>query len=171
MSGSLPSGIEKPTLLLDSRRAMSNIATMANKARKSGVRFRPHFKTHRSARIGECYRDFGVEAITVSSADMARYFAQHGWDDIMLAFSINLRELKKIDRLAREIRLGVLVESTEAVQHVAQNLESTAEEWIKIDVGYGRTGIAWDRAGAVVGLAQAIEGSSQLRFRGPLVHQ
>ena len=170
MSRSLPLELQKPTLLLDSRRAVRNIAAMASKARESGVRFRPHFKTHRSARIGEWYREVGVEAITVSSADMARYFAQHGWNDITLAFPLNLREMDKIDRLASEIRLGVLVESTEVVEHVGQNLESSAEVWIKIDVGYGRTGIPWDRAGAAVGLAKAVAGSSNLTFRGLLTH-
>ena len=63
--------IEKPTLVLDKQITFRNIEKMATKARNSGVRLRPHFKTHRSAAIGEWFRGFGVEAITVSSVDMA----------------------------------------------------------------------------------------------------
>jgi D-serine deaminase-like pyridoxal phosphate-dependent protein len=82
--------IQKPTLLLSRQRAMANIEKMAQKALHSGVRFRPHFKTHQSAQVGEWFREFGVEAITVSSVEMALYFAQHGWRDITIAFPVNL---------------------------------------------------------------------------------
>jgi D-serine deaminase-like pyridoxal phosphate-dependent protein len=48
--------ISKPTLLLDQRKAIKNLQRMAGKAEKSYVRFRPHFKTHQSARVGEWFR-------------------------------------------------------------------------------------------------------------------
>ena len=79
--------IETPTLLLDAARAQRNIARMAKKARDNRLRFRPHFKTHQSAAIGEWFRQAGVSAITVSSVAMARYFADHGWDDICLLYT------------------------------------------------------------------------------------
>jgi len=44
--------IVKPTLVLDEACARRNIARMAEKARRQGIRFRPHFKTHQSAGIG-----------------------------------------------------------------------------------------------------------------------
>ena len=59
--------IVRPTMLLDERRVHANIGRMAQKARANGVRFRPHFKTHQSERIGEWSRSEGVTAITVSS--------------------------------------------------------------------------------------------------------
>ena len=65
--------IEKPTLLIDPIRVQNNIRRMAEKARRQNVRFRPHFKTHQSALVGEWFRDQGVSAITVSSVDMALY--------------------------------------------------------------------------------------------------
>jgi D-serine deaminase-like pyridoxal phosphate-dependent protein len=162
--------IEGPTLLLDRRKAVSNIEKMAAKASKSGVRFRPHFKTHRSAGVGEWFREFGVQAITVSSVDMATYFAQHGWKDITIAFPANMLELDKIDALAEEIELGLLVESTEVVRFLAENLTAKANAWIKADTGYGRTGITWDRTDAMVELARQIETSGPLSFKGLLTH-
>lgn len=63
--------IQRPTLLLDPDRAKRNISRMAEKAARSGLRFRPHFKTHQSAAVGEWFRPFGVTAITVSSVEMA----------------------------------------------------------------------------------------------------
>ena len=162
--------IEKPTILLDERKAKRNIATMAEKARRSGVRFRPHFKTHRSAGIGEWFRDAGVQAITVSSVDMARYFAQHGWKDITIAFPINLRQMESADRLAGDIRLGVLVESVEVVEALGQGLHHGANAWIKVDVGYGRTGIDWQQSGPLVEVAAAVARAPHLSLSGLLAH-
>jgi D-serine deaminase-like pyridoxal phosphate-dependent protein len=71
--------IKKPTLLLDSDICKRNISGMSAKALEQNVFFRPHFKTHQSAAIGEWFMDAGVTAITVSSVSMARYFAEHGW--------------------------------------------------------------------------------------------
>ncbi len=97
--------INRPTLLVDEALCRRNIARMAEKARIAGVRFRPHFKTHQSAAIGEWFREAGVTAITVSSVSMARYFSGAGWSDITIAFPVNLREMEEINRLAGEIHL------------------------------------------------------------------
>lgn len=162
--------ISKPTLLLDERIARANIARMAAKARTSQVDFRPHFKTHQSAEIGEWFRDQGVRAITVSSLDMAAYFADHGWDDITLAFPANLRQMGEMSRLAERIRLGLLVESAETARALAQGLNVPVDLWIKVDTGNGRTGIAWQDIGSAQSIVQVAESSHRLRMRGLLTH-
>jgi D-serine deaminase-like pyridoxal phosphate-dependent protein len=162
--------IQKPTLLLDSRRARANIERMAEKARRSGVRFRPHFKTHQSAQIGDWFREVGVEAITVSSVEMALYFAHHGWSDITIAFPANILEIDSINRLAGQIKLGLLVESEETVDFLAQNLASTTDIWLKVDAGYGRTGVLWSDFDRFAALAQRIEAAPHLSLRGLLTH-
>ena len=96
--------ITTPTLLVDSDRARTNIAHMAGRARRQGIRFRPHFKTHQSAAMGAWFREAGVKAITVSSVRMAHYFAAAGWDDITIAFPVNLRELPALVALAAQVR-------------------------------------------------------------------
>jgi len=103
--------LKRPTLLLDKEKCLHNIQKMKEKADKNGVKFRPHFKTHQSAEVGEWFRDAGVEAITVSSVTMARYFASHGWKDISIAFPVNFAEVDEINELAKTIRLNLLIES------------------------------------------------------------
>ena len=49
--------LAKPTLVLDERRARRNIARMAERARRFGVRFRPHFKTRQSQYAGRIFRE------------------------------------------------------------------------------------------------------------------
>jgi D-serine deaminase-like pyridoxal phosphate-dependent protein len=165
-----PLSIQRPTLVLDEEKCLRNIQRMANKAQASGVRFRPHFKTHQSAQIGEWFRAVGVQSITVSSVEMAAYFARHGWNDITVAFPVNLLEVARIDELAGRIRLNLLVGSMETAQFLAKNLTHGADVWIDVDVGDKRTGIWWERSHVVVAIAQAIQDASNLGFRGILTH-
>ena len=129
------SDITTPTALLDERVARRNIQRMADKARRSGVRFRPHFKTHQSAQIGDWFRAEGVTAITVSSVSMARYFADHGWSDITIAFPLNVREMEAVNALAGRVRLGILIESLETARILRENLRAPLHVWIEIDAG------------------------------------
>ncbi len=167
---SLLAGLTRPTLLLDEQQARKNISRMAEKAARSGVRFRPHFKTHQSARVGEWFREAGVDAITVSSLSMAAYFARHGWRDITVAFPVNPREANLLRELAAKIRLGVLVEAPEVVGFLEETINEPLEVWIKIDCGYHRTGILWEAEEEIVSLARQIAASETLRLAGILTH-
>ncbi|MBF0531324.1 MAG: alanine racemase [Deltaproteobacteria bacterium] len=161
--------VERPTLILDVNRSKNNLARMKAKADKNQVFFRPHFKTHQSASVGRWFREGGVSAIAVSSVDMALYFARHGWNDITLAFPVNPRQLAAINSLAAAIKLNLLVESLEMVEFLNQNLTSPVEAWIKIDVGYGRTGIPWNQADQVKAVARAMV-DSPIKLSGLLTH-
>jgi D-serine deaminase-like pyridoxal phosphate-dependent protein len=163
-------GISKPTLLLDPKRVNKNIEWMTNKAKISGVRFRPHFKTHQSAEIGNWFKDFGVASITVSSLDMALYFAKHGWSDITVAFIVNTLEIDIINDLAGRIKLNLLVDSELGLTILNQGLQHRVGIWIKIDTGYKRTGVQWDDYQTVYSLAEKIRNSPLFEFRGLLTH-
>lgn len=162
--------LTKPTLLIDKNKAIQNIRLMAEKAQRSGVRLRPHFKTHQSAEIGEWFRQEDVARITVSSIEMARYFAAHGWQDITVAVPVNLREIENINKLAGEIALGLLVESVESVQFLTAHLTSPANIWIKIDIGYHRAGIDYAATDEILAVANAIVQADKLALAGILTH-
>ncbi len=160
--------IQRPTLVLDRARAVRNIERMATRAVSAGVALRPHFKTHQSLGVGRWFRDVGVSAITVSSVVMARYFAEDGWADITVALPVNLRELDDIAALAERVRLGVLVDSRDAVRAVARRMGVPLRVWLKIDTGYGRAGVAWDDAAHITAVAGDILGAASLEFAGIL---
>jgi len=162
--------IERPTLLLDRRKVLANIERMAVRAEAAGVRLRPHFKTHQSAEIGAWFRDYGVAAITVSSVDMALGFAAAGWDDITIAFPVNLRQMAAINGLAERVRLGLLVESAETVRRLDEQLTAEVSVWLKIDAGYGRTGIHWENEVALLETAAAVSEVNHLKLAGILTH-
>lgn len=161
--------ITHPTLLLDEEKCRENIAQMAEKARKNGLIFRPHFKTHQSLEIGRWFKEEGVQQITVSSLRMAEYFSAE-WEDISVAFPVNLREIETIERLATHIHLHILVEFAEAIRYLGQKLRSEVGFFIKTDTGYHRTGIDSKNTGAIEALLAAAKPYPQLQFRGFLTH-
>ena len=162
--------ITRPTLLLDEGRVRGNIRTMVDTAQRSGVRFRPHFKTHQSATIGTWFQEAGVEAITVSSVEMAEYFAEHGWRDILVASPVSVRETAALDRLASRLTLHVTVDSVEAVKALDRAMTHPIDLWIEIDTGDHRTGIDPSDRHRIVAVARAIEGASGLRCAGLIAH-
>jgi D-serine deaminase-like pyridoxal phosphate-dependent protein len=162
--------IAKPTLLMDEMQAVENINFMVSKCRVQGKQFRPHFKTHQSAEIGNWYRKAGVKTITVSSVSMARYFTKNGWKDITIAFPVNWREINEINALADHNHLELLVESSETVEFLQNNLRLLTEVWIKIDVGAHRTGLNWQNKAEIIFLVNKILQCDKLILRGFLTH-
>ncbi len=162
--------IVRPTFVIDKDICLHNIEKMAQKAAANKMRFRPHFKTHISAKIGEWFRLFGVDAITVSSVEMAEYFAANQWGDITIAFPVNVLEIAHINRLAANIKLNILVENTEAAQILAREIKHQLGVFIKIDTGHNRTGILASRTGTIDSVIKTISGSPKLEFKGFLSH-
>jgi len=162
--------IKQPTLLLDKEKCLANIGMMVEKAKLNNLKFRPHFKTHQSAKIGKCFKDFGVNAITVSSVQMAEYFAQNDWKDITIAFPINLLEIEKIDLLAQKIELNILACNIESINFLKTKLKYSVGVFIKIDTGYHRAGILPENTEEINSLIDVISENSLLKFKGFLAH-
>lgn len=162
--------ITKPTLLLNKEIALRNIQAMASKAANLHLNFRPHFKTHQSAEIGNWFRAVGVNSIAVSSLTMANYFADAGWDDITIAFSINIPEIPEINELAGRIKLNVLIENMEGLTALQEQITWHTGVFIKIDTGYNRTGIESNRTPLIDQLLGVIQKSPLLQFKGFLAH-
>ncbi len=162
--------IIQPTLLINQNICHNNIENMVGKAHRHGIELRPHFKTHQSALIGSWFKAKGVKAIATSSFDMALYFANHGWDDITVAFPVNVREMIKINELAKKIDLQLLVESKEQIIALREGLNHCVHVYIKIDTGYGRTGLLPSAKEEINQLIQAMKDTEMMKFEGFLSH-
>lgn len=160
----------RPTFLVNEDICRKNIEKMATKAKDSGVLFRPHFKTHQSAAIGNWFRDYGVDKITVSSVVMAEYFARNGWNDILVAFPVNILEIETINYLAARVSLHLVLESEFSASFLDQNLTNHAGIYIKIDTGNHRTGLAPDNLSDIQKIVQIISRSDKMTLNGLLAH-
>jgi D-serine deaminase-like pyridoxal phosphate-dependent protein len=161
--------IIKPTLLLDKQKCKTNIAKMYAKATKLNIALRPHFKTHQSLEIGQWIKGVGVTKITVSSLEMAAYFAKE-WNDITVAFPVNILEIDTINRLAEKITLNILIESKEAVAFLNNNLKSNVNFLIKINIGNNRAGLLPSNIQQIGDIIKTSEASDKLQFIGFLGH-
>jgi D-serine deaminase-like pyridoxal phosphate-dependent protein len=161
---------KKPTLLIDTKKVQRNIERMYRKAMQNNVLFRPHFKTHQSAETGEFFKKQGVDKITVSSVTMARYFAGHGWNDITIAFPVNLREIDEINELARKMRLNLLVDSAFSAAKLEEQLQNKTGIFIELDNGYHRSGLLPEQTDEADKIVKICENSDRLEFKGFLTH-
>ena len=135
----------QPEVLLDITKCKANIEKMVNISRQEGIIFRPHFKTHQSKGIGRFFRQAGVSAITVSSVSMAKYFAEDGWNDITIAFPVNLREWEQIKSLASIVHLSLLISDETSLQKISRLdfLSFHLNFFIELDTGQGRSGFEY----------------------------
>jgi len=162
--------IVRPTLLLDVKKCKANIHRMSEKAKDHNLHFRPHFKTHQSAEIGEWLRKNGVDRCTVSSVKMAEYFAGHGWHDILIAFPANVLEADKINELGRQVKLQVLVYNVETLKLLKEKIDANLGIKIELDLGSKRSGLAINQHEEIDELLKVIEANSNFHFNGFYSH-
>lgn len=160
--------IQKPTLIVDEAKTRANIKRMADKAARNNMVFRPHFKTHQSATIGEWFRDEGVTKITTSSVSMAQYFVQNGWKDITIAFPYNPLEIEAINQMSDAAQINVLIESEESLTHLHRHAANGVAYFLKMDVGTHRTGILPSNVSLIKTLIE--KSTDKHPFRGLVGH-
>ena len=157
-----------PALLLELSVLESNLSRMAERARSLGVALRPHVKTHKCAPIAERQRALGARGITVSTLHEAEQFADAGFSDQTWAFPIIPSRMRQLAEICDRVRLGVVVDSAEAVGTLEGHGIRTPV-WLKVDCGYHRAGV--DPNGPVAGeVVRAIQAVPGLTFAGILSH-
>jgi len=162
--------IKTPALLLDEHICKANIRRMAKKAKKFELHFKPHMKTHQSAIIGKWFEEAGVSAITVSSVSMAKYFSNHGWNDITIAFPVNIRQIKEINELAGSIKLTLLVTNSYTIHLLDQKLSNNLNVYVELDTGGHRSGLKPSNLAEIENLIDILERTKNLTWIGFYSH-
>ena len=167
--------IQTPCLILDLDALERNIKKMGDYAKARGMRHRVHGKMHKSVDVALLQERLGGSVgVCCQKVSEAEVFARGGIKDVLV--SNQVRDLAKIDRLARMPKLGARVIccvddlanvadlSAAAMRHGTQ-----VECLVEIDCGAGRCGV--NTTAAVVLLAQAIDAADGLRFAGIQAYQ
>lgn len=162
--------LKTPTLLLDEDICKANIRRMAEKAQEHNLRFKPHMKTHQSTQVGNWIKDAGVSAITVSSVNMARYFAENGWKDITIAFPCNISHVQDLNKLAQSVTLTLLINKSKTAQLLKKYLVKSVNAYIEIDTGSARSGLATDNFSAIQELITTIQKTDYINWVGFYSH-
>ncbi len=101
---------------------------------------------------------------------MAEFFAFNGWNDILVAFVFNHREIKAASELNKKINLYLLADSVETIRFLSKNAKQYINLYIKIDTGNRRTGIDVEDYNSIDTIVDEIKKHKNINFIGFLGH-
>lgn len=140
-------GLDTPAVVVDLDVVERNALRLARLMAARGVALRPHVKTHKSVAIARIQAAAGAAGITVATLGEAELFAEHGFDDIFLAYPL-WASAPKARRLAqlrgRVPSLAVGCDSADAARllaRVATGGTPPLTVMIEIDSGGRRSGV------------------------------
>ena len=143
---------------------------MVEKANLYDLTLRPHFKTHQSAEVGAWFRAFGVTRATVSSIRMAHYFVASGWNDLTIAFPVNIREWEELVALSNHADINIILSSPAVIPALPISITTRLGVFIKVDVGTHRTGFDPSYHEVLDHAVEHVQQHPGLEFKGLLCH-
>lgn len=160
--------VDTPALLIDLDAFEHNIARMAALLSPTGVKLRPHAKTHKSTVIAHLQMARGAAGQCVQKVAEAEILAWGGVPDILVSNEVvGADKLARLAALARIAQVAVCVDDARqvsAIEAAAAAAGVRIRVLVEIDVGAGRCGV---RPGLeAVALAQDIARSRHLIFGG-----
>lgn len=159
--------MDTPYLRINASLMRTNLTSMAKVAADSGVRLRPHAKTHKIPQLARLQLESGASGITAAKVSEAEVMAQHGIADIFIAYPlVTPSKISRALHLAKSIRLIVGVDSLAGARRLAEAARQTGqtlEVRLEVDTGLGRTGVPYKEAPP---LARAIGEMTALRLSG-----
>jgi len=167
--------IQTPCLVLDLDALERNIIKMGDFAKEMGMRHRVHGKMHKSVDVALLQERLGGSCgVCCQKVSEAEAFVRGGIKDVLV--SNQVRDLAKIDRLARLPKLGArTICCVDDVANVA-DLSAAAvkhgteiECLVEIDCGAERCGVQTTKD--VVRIATAIDAADGLKFAGLQAYQ
>jgi D-serine deaminase-like pyridoxal phosphate-dependent protein len=164
--------LETPAVLVDLDVVESNIARMAERARASGARLRPHAKTHKIVEIARRQVAAGAIGLSLAKTSEAEVFADAGFEDLFVAYPVvGADKARRLLALAQRLRrLAVGVDSVEGASTLAGAFRAAGrvlDVMLKVDVGFHRVGVPPERA---LDTARRLADLPGLRLRGIFTH-
>ena len=163
------SQVDTPALILDLGIVRSNIRKMAEFFEPLDANLRPHFKTHKCARLARMQVDAGAIGMTCAKVGEAEVLVSAGFRDVFIANQVvgPMKAARLMALLESGADVKVAVDSVENARELlrattARNLELGV--LVEVDVGLGRCGLPPNER--VVEMAKFIDESPSLVFRG-----
>jgi D-serine deaminase-like pyridoxal phosphate-dependent protein len=156
-----------PVAVVDEAVMEANLRRMAEFATASGVRLRPHAKTHKSIEVARRQLALGATGLTVATLTEAETFAAAGVDEILIAHpTVGQVKLRRLGSLAA--RLGRLAVALDDVG-IASTLPAQVDVMWEVDTGQHRIGTPSGEE-TVRAVAELVRAIGQSRFRGLITH-
>ena len=160
--------IDTPALVLDLDAFERNLQRLQDALAGTGVRLRPHAKSHKCPDIALRQIKHGAVGICCQKVSEAAAFVAAGVQDVLITNQIvGAKKVSHALDLAERARIGVLVDHADQVlafDQASANRKVKIDVYIEVDVGMGRCGaVSIDQT---VALARQIDQAPYLNFMG-----
>ncbi|MGH8022406.1 MAG: DSD1 family PLP-dependent enzyme [Limisphaerales bacterium] len=160
--------VDTPALLLDLDALRQNIGALASFFAGRRCRLRPHFKSHKCARIALLQMEAGAVGMTCAKLGEAEVLAAAGVRDILIANEIvGSIKIRRLIALCARANLMVAVDSPENIRMLSAHAAAagvTLGVLVEVDIGMGRCGVAPGQPAVdLAALAASLPG---LKFKG-----
>jgi len=160
--------IETPALIVDKRILLENMNAMDNIISQSGIKLRPHYKSHKCADLARLQIENGAKGMTCAKLSEAVDLCDCGIEDILIANQItDAKKIRRLADLAGQCRLTICVDDKDNIKELskaAKNSGTTIYCLVEFEVGMKRCGV--NTKEEVLELAREIENSDNLVFEG-----
>lgn len=162
------SDLDTPALLIDLEIMERNLRRAADYARASGLRLRPHTKTHKVPAIGRKQLESGAVGLTVAKVGEAEVMLGAGPPDLLVAYPIIGRaKLERLMQVARKTQVTVALDSLVVARQLSEAAREARVEigvLAEVDAGLNRVGVS--PGPELLELARGIRSLPALRFEG-----
>ncbi|HIJ55924.1 MAG TPA: DSD1 family PLP-dependent enzyme [Deltaproteobacteria bacterium] len=171
--GMLLKNVDTPALLIDLDAFEQNLDHMAQRLEGTGVRFRPHAKTHKCPTVALLQMARGAVGVCCQKVGEAEAMVYGGVRDVLVTNQIvGDSKIERLVSLAKQARIAVCADDPvhiEAYGKIAgvNNIELSV--LVELNVGSNRCGV--EPGEPVLKLARLIEETKGLRFGGLQAYQ
>lgn len=164
--------LRTPCVLVDHPRLERNIERMQAAADASGLRLRPHAKTHKCPDLARVQIGRGAVGICCAKLGEAEVFADAGIGDIRLPYPLHPVNADRVLALLDKTHLSFIVDDLDVARGWSDAMSRAGRKvdvLVKVDVGFHRCGIDPHDPGAAA-FVVSVARLPGLRLRGLLSH-
>ncbi len=138
--------LDTPCLLLDLDMAERNLDAMAQAFAGTGVRLRPHAKTHKTPKLALMQMERGAIGVCCAKLGEAEVMAAGGVPDILVTSElVGAHKIRRLLGLAKQVRITTVVDAAGPAEQISAAAAAAGLRircLVDLDVGTNRTGIA-----------------------------
>lgn len=139
--------VPTPFIAIDTTTLDANLRRVQALCDQRGLSLRPHAKTHKLREIAASQLAGGAQGLTVASLGEAEAFAEAGFDDLFIAYSLPGTEavMRRLRALSEVTRLRIAVDGIDGLESLGRlglSGISAVSVVIEVDSGLRRTGVA-----------------------------
>jgi D-serine deaminase-like pyridoxal phosphate-dependent protein len=163
--------LDTPSVVVDLDVLEANIGRMAAHAKESGVRLRPHAKTHKIPELARLQLAAGSTGISLAKIGEAEVFADAGIEDVFLAYPVvGAKKADRVLALSQRMRIAIGADSVAGAATIGDVFHAAGrriEVLLKVDCGYHRVGVSPE---AAVTTASRLAELPGIALRGVFTH-